>query len=103
MLFTFLKKQTNTLNKKNLTKAMFLKLHIPEEQKQLYIEALEILDEEWVNRLYEAVTNFVEKVEMKQMWEIQDKKYAKVDGLRKKEALERQQEINSFNLLIDKL
>lgn len=78
-------------------------MNIPEAQKSLYIQALDILDEEWVNKIYDTLTHFVQDVEMKELDDIQKNNFSFVHGMRKKEAQERQKEINSFNFLLNKL
>ncbi|NCO31662.1 hypothetical protein GW891_02380 [bacterium] len=45
MIFEYLKKQSKLKEKIKLTKIMIFNLQIPEEQKSLYIQALDILDE----------------------------------------------------------
>jgi hypothetical protein len=45
MIFEFLKKQNKYKEKKKLTQIMIINLQIPEDQKALYIQALDILDE----------------------------------------------------------
>jgi hypothetical protein len=44
MIFEFLKKQQNKKRKKDLIIIMITSLQIPESAKQLYLEALDILD-----------------------------------------------------------
>ena len=45
MIFNFLKKRKKTTEKIELIKIMFVNLKIPESQKSLYIQALDVLDE----------------------------------------------------------
>jgi len=45
MIFEYLKKQKKIKEKIKLTKIMIFNLQIPEDQKSLYIQALDILDE----------------------------------------------------------
>jgi hypothetical protein len=46
MIFEYLKKQRDFKQKKKLTQIMIMNLNIPEEQKSLYIQAMEILNEQ---------------------------------------------------------
>jgi hypothetical protein len=46
MIFEFLKKQKKAKEKLKLTQIAIINLQIPEEQKALYLQALEILNEE---------------------------------------------------------
>jgi len=45
MIFEYLKKQRKIKEKIKLTKLMIFNLEIPEDQKSLYLQALDILDE----------------------------------------------------------
>jgi hypothetical protein len=46
MIFDFLKKQTEISKKKELIVIMIRSINIPEQQKDLYLESLDILDEQ---------------------------------------------------------
>jgi len=43
MIFDFLKKQKEHKNKIKIIKVMIVSLNIPEKQKELYLEAIEVL------------------------------------------------------------
>lgn len=103
MIFDFLKKQKKIEQKKKLAKVMFLNMQIPDAQKSLYIQALDILDEDWVNKIYDTLTNFVNDLEIKELDDIQKNNFSIISGMKKKEAEERKKEINSFNFLLNKL
>ncbi len=103
MIFDFLKKQKKLEKKKHLAKVMFLNMQIPETQKSLYIQALDILDEDWVNKIYDTLTKFVNEIEIRELDDIQKNNFSVINGMKKKEAEERKKEINSFNFLLNKL
>ncbi|MDD3646340.1 MAG: hypothetical protein PHH06_02935 [Candidatus Gracilibacteria bacterium] len=103
MIFDFLKKQKEFKQKKKLTQIMIMSLQISESQKSLYIQALEILDKQGVDNLYLELTRFVENYELKELKEISKNNYSTVAGMRKKEALEKQKDLNSFSFLINNL
>ena len=103
MIFDFLKKQNKLQEKIKLTKVMIMNMEIPEEQKSLYIQALEILDEEWIDRIYSSLTKFVEEIEIKELDQIQKTNFSVISWMRRKEAEERKKEINSFSFLINNL
>lgn len=103
MIFEFLKRKKKIKDKKRLLKASFLNLHIPEQQKLLYIQALDIVDEEWLDRLYKLLTNYIENIEIKNLEEIQKTSFSIITGLRRKEAEEKKEEINSFSFLINNI
>jgi hypothetical protein len=52
MIFDFLKKQKEIKEKLNLIKIMIKSIKIPDSQKELYIESLDILDISKLNELY---------------------------------------------------
>jgi len=103
MLFDFLKKQDKLKEKIKLTKVMIMNLEIPDEQKSLYIQALDILDEDWIDRIYSSLVRFVEEVEIKELEQIQKTNFSVISWMRRKEAEERKKEINSFSFLINNL
>ena len=100
MLFSFLQKQTDSQKKKKLIETMILSLNIPETQKELYVSALSILSEEEKNILYRNLTSFVQEIEMKELEEIHSENFSSIGWLRKKEAVEKTQEMNSFSFLL---
>jgi hypothetical protein len=78
-------------------------LQIPEEQKSLYLQALEVLDEAWVERIYLTLINFVEKTEIKELDKIKEENFAVVAWMKKKEAEEKLEEVNSFAFLFNNI
>lgn len=103
MIFEFLKKQTDKKRKKDLIVIMIQSLQIPENSKQLYLEALDILDLEWLDLLYKDLSKFVENFENKELEEISKQNFSSIAGMRKKEAEEKQKEINGFSFLLHNL
>lgn len=103
MFFEFLKKQKKAKEKLKLTQIAIINLQIPEKQKALYLQALEILDEEGIGKIYDTLINFVETTEIKELDEIQRNNFSVVTWMRKKEAEEKRKEINSFSFLISNI
>ena len=100
MLFTFLQKQIDKKKQKKLIETMIISLNISPEQKQLYMQALEVLSVEESEILFKNLTRFIEKIELKEIEEIKKESYVSVAGMRKKEAEERAKEMNSFSFLL---
>ena len=100
MIFDFLKKHKEINKKKKLIKIIVVSLCIPDEQKELYIESLDIVDDKYIDNLYLKLTKFTENIEIKQIEEINKKNFTEIDGMRKKEAVEKQKELNAFSFLI---
>jgi len=103
MIFEYLKKQSKLKEKIKLTKIMIFNLQIPEEQKSLYIQALDILDESWIDRIYNNLVIFIKDIEIKELDQIQKNNFTVIAWMRKKEAEERKKEINSFSFLINNI
>lgn len=103
MLFTFLKQQKVLSKKRSIVKTMILALNIEDEQKSLYLESLDALDELGLDNLYKDLTIFVEKIEIKEIKEIEEKNFSSIAWMRKREAEEKKKEINSFSFLVNNL
>ena len=76
---------------------------IPDKQKELYIESILILKKDWLERLYITLTNFTKELEEEELDNINKQNFSEVAWIRKKEAVEKQKEINSFSFLINNL
>lgn len=103
MLFQFLQKQTNKKKQKQLIEAMISSLSISQEQKDLYLHALDVLWEQEAENLYKNLTQFVEKIEMKELEQISKENFSSISWMRKKEAEEKLEEMNSFSFLLHNL
>lgn len=103
MIFDFLKKQKNIKDKKITISLMIKKLSISEKQKSLYLQALEIIDEQWLETMYKTITDFMTQLEEEKLKEIRKDNFSYIAGMNKKEAKEKQEEINTFNFLINNL
>ncbi len=103
MLFTFLQKQKDTTKQKKLIKTMIEALNVSSDQKDLYIEAIDILWKQELENLFKNLTLFVEKIEIKELESIKKEDFAIVSWMRKKEATEKMKEMNSFSFLLNNL
>lgn len=103
MLFQFFQKQKDTKRQKQLVQTLLVSLNIDPDQKKLYLDALEVLTFEESTTLYKNLTKFIEMIEMKEIEDIRKDSFASVAGMRKKEAEEKIQEINSFSFLLHNL
>jgi wyosine [tRNA(Phe)-imidazoG37] synthetase (radical SAM superfamily) len=103
MLSTFMQKQTNKKKQKKLIETMIISLNISSEQKDLYIQAMVVLTPNESETLFENLTRFIEKIELKEIQEIKKESFVSVAGMRKKEAEEKAQEMNSFSFLLHNL
>ena len=82
---------------------MIVSLNISPEQKELYLSALWILSEDEAKTLFKNLTKFIEKIELKEIEEIKKESFISVAWMRKKEAEEKAQEMNSFSFLLHNL
>ena len=103
MIFDFLKKQKEISQKRKIIKVMIISLNIPEAQKELYLEAITILSKDWLERIYITLSNFTKQLEFEELDNINKMNFSQVAWMRKKEAIEKQKEINSFTFLINNL
>ncbi len=103
MLFQFLQKQKEIKKQKKLIETMIVSLSISPDQKELYIQALWILSLQECDILYKNLTKFIEKIELKEVEEIRKESFTNISGMRKKEAEEKLEEINSFSFLLHNL
>lgn len=103
MLFDFLKKQDKRDKKIILLSSLIKGLQIPENQKEMYLWALEVLEESELDNFYKQITAFVHDVEIKKISDIHKSNFSSISWLKKKEAEEQKEELNSLNLLLDNI
>jgi len=103
MLFHFLQKQKDIKKQKKLVETIIVSLNISEEQKKLYIEALEVTSPQETQELYKNLSRFVEQIELKELEQIQKESFTSISWMRKKEAEEKVKEMNSFSFLLHNL
>jgi hypothetical protein len=82
---------------------MIISLNIPDTQKELYIEAISILSEDWLENLYITLIKFTKQLELEELDNINKQNFANIAWMRKKEIKEKQKELNSFTFLINNL
>lgn len=100
MIFEYLKKQKEIKEKINLIKIMINSIKIPEKQKILYIESLDILSLSKLEDLYNDIIWFTKNIEIKQLDNITKENFSSIAWMRKKEAIEKQEEMNAFTFLL---
>jgi len=103
MIFDFLKKQKKIDSMKKLTQIMIMNLNISEEQKSLYLQAIDILDEKEISELYKNWSNYIKNLELKEIEDIRKSSFTEINWLKKKEALEKKKDINTFNFLFNNI
>ncbi|NUJ97463.1 hypothetical protein HGA92_01595 [Candidatus Gracilibacteria bacterium] len=103
MLFDFLKKQSRKESKIRILKTMIFSLQVGDDIKELYIQSLDILDDQNIDKLFQDITYFTEKIELKEIEDIQKNSFATVNNMTKKEAEEKKKDINTFSFLLNNL
>ncbi len=103
MLFDFLKKQSRKESKIRILKTMIFSLQVWDDIKELYIQSLDILDDQNIDKLFQDITYFTEKIELKEIEDIQKNSFATVNNMTKKEAEEKKKDINTFSFLLNNL
>ncbi len=103
MILNIFKKYSEKNKKIELIKTIIENLNINEKQKKLYLETLDFLDEVWLEKLYKSLDNFIWEIEQKEINSISKNNFTNISWLRKKEAIEKQKELNSFWFLLNNL
>ncbi len=103
MIFDFLKKQKELSKKRKIIEIMILSLNIPDKQKELYLEAIFILSQDWLDKLYIDLSKFAHELEDDELNNIWKNNFYQIAWMKKIEAKEKQKELNSFSFLISNL
>lgn len=103
MILNIFKKYTDRGKKIKLVTTIIENLNISEKQKSLYLDSLEFLDDIGLDKLYKSLEIFMGEIENQQLQDISRENFVKIDGMRKKEAIEKQKELNSFWFLLNNL
>jgi len=86
-----------------LVKELIEWLEVDSKQKNLYIESLSVLNDEWLDRFYKKLTSVIEIIEENENLNSFSKQKQEVYNLNKEEILERKQELNSYNMILDNI
>lgn len=103
MVSKILQKYRKASQKKTMLKTIISALKISEEQKHLYLDALEVIENDALDKLYEDITAFAQNIELKEIEDIRKQNFTKIEWMTKKEAEEKKQDINAFSFLLHNL
>lgn len=103
MILNIFKKYSEKSKKKKIITTIIENLNINEKQKKLYLDSLDFLDELGLEKLYKSLEVFMSEIEKKQISDISKENFTKIAGMRKKEVVEKQKELNSFWFLLNNL
>ena len=100
-LSNILKRIREKGQRKTVLKELINSLRIDETQRYLYLESLELLDDEGMTAFYHRLVAFVDETEGMQIIAEGEKRTGFVRDLRSAEAEERSKEADNANFLFD--
>ncbi|MBW7954728.1 hypothetical protein H3C61_02860 [Candidatus Gracilibacteria bacterium] len=103
MILNIFKRNSTLENQKKIIITIIKNLNIKDSQKETYLNSLDFLDETGLNNLYKSLQSFIGEIETKNLEDIKIKGFSEIAGMRKKEAIEKQKEINNFGFLLNNL
>lgn len=103
MILNIFKRNSTLENQKKIIITIIKNLNIKDSQKETYLNSLDFLDETWLNNLYKSLQSFIWEIETKNLEDIKIKWFSEIAWMRKKEAIEKQKEINNFWFLLNNL
>lgn len=103
MILGIFKKYSETNKKRKVVKTLIESLRISDKQKTLYLDSIDILDEIWLDKLYKSLMIFIDEYEWKEIENIKSGNFSQISWMRKKEAIEKQKDVNTFNFLLNNL
>ena len=86
-----------------LVKDLILSLNIDSRQKNLYLESLNILDDESLDRFYKKLTWVIDIIEENENNLSFSKELETSNFIKKQEQIQKKEEINSYNFLLDNI
>lgn len=101
-LWGLLKKFLKNNEKRQIIREVIFQLSLDKKQEQLYIESLEILDDEYLDMFYKKLVALIDIIEEKDIiisWERQTKK---VQNIHKQEQ-KNNESVGNFNILFNNI
>lgn len=99
-LGSLLKKFSKNEEKRQVIREVVFRLTLEKKQEQLYLDSLEILDEEYLDLFYKKLVALIDIIEEKEIivsWEKREEKIQKIHSQEQKEQKE------DFNILFDNI
>ena len=103
MILGIFKKYSETNKKRKVVKTLIESLRISDKQKTLYLDSIDILDDVWLDKLYKSLMMFIDEYEWKEISNNKNQNFSQISWMRKKEAIEKQKDVNTFNFLLNNL
>jgi len=99
-LGSLLKKFSKNEEKRQVIREVIFRLTLEQKQEQLYLDSLEILDEEYLDLFYKKLTALIDIIEEKEMIVSWEKREEKIQEIHSQEQKEKQE---NFNILFDNI
>ena len=103
MILKILNKYNDKIKRKKIIITIINNLNITDNQKNLYLDSLDFLDDFWLEKLYNSLKTFISDLEQEKLEKITTENFSKIAWIRKKEAIEKEKELNSFWFLLNNL
>lgn len=101
-LWSLLKKFSKNNEKRQIIREVIFRLSLDKKQEQLYMESLDILDDEYLDLFYKKLTALIDILEEKDIINSQEKQNEKILEIQGKEEKEEKYTTN-FNILFDNI
>ncbi|MDD5197913.1 MAG: hypothetical protein PHN60_03575 [Candidatus Gracilibacteria bacterium] len=101
-LGSLLKKFSKNNEKRQIIREVIFRLSLDKKQEQLYMESLDILDDEYLDLFYKKLTALIDILEEKDIINSQEKQNEKILEIQGKEEKEEKYTTN-FNILFDNI
>ncbi|EKD66665.1 MAG: hypothetical protein ACD_49C00023G0008 [uncultured bacterium (gcode 4)] len=102
-IWTIFKKYKEKEYRLILIKDLILSLNIDSRQKNLYIESLNILDDESLDRFYKKLVWVIDIIEENENNLSFSKELETTNFIKQQEQKQKKEEINSYNFLLDNI
>lgn len=97
-----LKKFSKNEEKRTIIREVIYRLSLDTNQEQLYLDSLEVLDDEYLDMFYKKLVALIDIIEEKAIITSGERQTAQISQIRKKEQQE-SEKIGSFNILFDNI
>jgi len=100
---SLLKKFSKNDEKRTIIREIIFRLTFDKNQEQLYLDSLDVLDDEYLDMFYKKLVALVEIIETKDIISINEIQNAHLKEKRKKEQQDSAQNSGNFNILFDNI
>lgn len=101
-----LKKMSKSSQKRTIIREVISRLRLESDQEQLYLDSLDVLDDEHLEMFYRKLVALVEIIEDREIVTIgnkQNSRLSHIQLLEEEEGKNTKQEVGNFNILFDNI